>query len=164
MPTTDRGEPSRVISRPASQHSDPPAAPRPGRQQLMLDQAVQGALLVRVVGHWLLCLVSTAVATWVWSVWRDPQPLTPLGALRQVGPALIGSLLVLPLAMADALRMSNRFVGPVLRLRNAMKCAAMGDDVAPLRPRQGDHWNDLIERFNQLHCRPSAGATSRLEN
>jgi hypothetical protein len=116
----------------------------------MLDQMVQGTLIRRVVYHWFLCLFSTATAGWVWMVWTDPQLRSPLDTLQQLWPALFGSLLALPLAIADMLRTSNRFVGPVLRLRNAMKCLVMGDWVDPLRPRQGDFWGDLIDRFNQV--------------
>ena len=121
------------------------------RQQLMLDQDVQGVLIGRVVRYWFLCLASTVLAAWVWSAWSEPQAMSPLAMLRHLTPALVGSLFVLPLAIADMLRMSNRFVGPVFRLRNAMKCIVLGDDIEPLRPRSGDYWNDLIERFNQLH-------------
>jgi hypothetical protein len=120
------------------------------REQLMLDQAVQGALIRRVVIHWCLCLTATVVADWIWNVWTEPDRASMARTLQQFGPALVGSLLVLPLAIADMLRTSNRFVGPVLRLRNAMKCLVMGDWVAPLRPRHGDFWGDLIDRFNQV--------------
>jgi hypothetical protein len=120
------------------------------REQLMLDQLVQGVLIRRVVLHWLLCLLSTGLAAWVWAVWTEAEGASPLGTLRQIWPALVGSLLALPLAIADMLRTSNRFVGPVLRLRNAMKCLVLGDWIEPLRPRQGDFWADLMERFNQL--------------
>jgi hypothetical protein len=116
----------------------------------MLDQAVQGSLLRRVVLHWVLCLWSTTVAAWVWAVASDAAPASYLDTLAQLLPALLGSMIVLPLAMADMLRISNRFVGPVSRLRNAMKRLSQGDNVEPLQPRRGDCWSDLIDRFNLL--------------
>jgi hypothetical protein len=116
----------------------------------MLDQMVQGILIRRVILHWFVCLASTALAAWVWSVWSGrPQP-SLLTTLRDLAPALLGSLLILPLAVADMLRTSNRFVGPVLRMRNAMKRRLLGDSIAALRPRRDDFWSDLFERFNQL--------------
>jgi hypothetical protein len=116
----------------------------------MLDQAVQGSLIQRVVVHWILCLGSTSVSAWVWAVANDPARASFLETLKQLSPAMLGSLLILPLAMADMLRMSNRFVGPVSRLKNALRRLSRGDTVVPLQPRRGDYWSDLIDWFNSL--------------
>ena len=112
--------------------------------------------------HWLLCLGSTALSLWCWMVWIDPgrgggSIWQRLSALM---PALIGSLIVLPLAIADVIRVSNRFVGPVHSLRNALKRIVIGDSVGPLELRESDHWNDLILRFNQLLPRLQTSSAS----
>ena len=118
------------------------------RRQIMIDQSVQGSLIARVVLYWLLCLLATAGSAWCWTQWRSDAALESV--LPILVPALLGSLTVLPLAIADVLRVSSRFVGPVHSIRNALKRVDMGDSVSPLKLRKGDHWSDLVTRFNQL--------------
>ena len=41
--------------------------------------------------------------------------------------------MLLPIVMMDVLRLSNRFVGPVKRLREGLKDLAQGKQVKPLK-------------------------------
>jgi hypothetical protein len=87
------------------------------------------------------------------------------------GPALIASLVLLPLVVMDIVRLSNRFVGPLVRLRRGMRALARGEAVQPIQFRQGDFWQDFAEEFNgvvarmqALENRPAAGCPSHDEN
>lgn len=129
----------------------------------MIDQPVQGSLIARVVLYWFLCLGATALFAWCWMVWIDPVrdgKEEICQRLSSLMPALVGSLIVLPLAIADVIRVSNRFVGPVHSLRNALKRLVMGDSVGPLELRDSDQWNDLILRFNELLPRLTSSLSS----
>ncbi len=123
------------------------------RQQIMIDQQVQGALIGRVVLYLCLSLVATILFSCCGVVWFPPANGAVQSShlvLRSVVPAAFGALLVAPLAISDIIRQSNRFVGPVHRLRNSMKRVHSGDSVTPESVREEDHWADVIEQFNQL--------------
>ncbi|MCA9167740.1 MAG: hypothetical protein KDB23_08730 [Planctomycetales bacterium] len=126
------------------------------RQQLMLDQSVQGGLIGRVTSYWLCCLGSVIISSLCWSIWTEGSTADPWTVIGRLLPGLLGSLMVLPLVLADILRFSNRFVGPIFNLRNALKRIQLGDDVPPLEPRRNDFWGDLTWRVNQLIMRDSS--------
>ena len=119
------------------------------RRQIMIDQPVQGLLTARVAIYWALGMGATLFSGWVWQFWYpagSEKSLFPTELL----PAVIGSLVVLPLAIVDMIRVSNRFVGPVHSLRNQLKCLSLGDSLEPLELRKGDFWNDLVCQFNEV--------------
>ena len=128
------------------------------RRQLMLDQEVQGVLIGRVTSYWLSCLGSVIISSLCWSIWTDGTAADGWTVIGRLLPGMIGSLMFLPLVLADALRFSNRFVGPIFNLRNALKRIQLGDDVPPLQPRRGDFWGDLTWRFNQLIMRDTSNS------
>jgi hypothetical protein len=68
----------------------------------------------------------------------------------------LASVLVLPIVMMDVLRLSNRFVGPVTRLRAGMKDLAAGRPVKPLNFRNDDYWRELAVDFNEAAARVRA--------
>jgi methyl-accepting chemotaxis protein len=68
----------------------------------------------------------------------------------QFGPALIASFILLPLVIYDIISLSNRFTGPLFRLRRSMRALANGEEVKPIRFRDGDFWQGLAEEFNAV--------------
>ena len=124
------------------------------------------------VWYWLGCEATVLLLHVLWrlssgSVAADPLPATTR-AVWDLLPALLGALLVLPLVIVDVLRLSNRFVGPIWNLRNALKRTELGDPVPPVPRRPADFWPDLLERVNRLlsqrqdQCDSAArGAASR---
>ena len=123
------------------------------RWQLFVDRRVQGALLARVAIYWLTFLLCVALLEACWIVvTQGPRSSAEMFAFTWAacGPAIVGSLLLLPLVLIDCLRLSNRFVGPVLRLRRAMNGLIDGERIAPVDLRSGDFWFDVAEDFNRL--------------
>ena len=116
----------------------------------MLDQEVQGGLIGRVSGYWVICLAATLLADLCWRAWTAPAAASFTDSLRSLAPGLIGSFFLLPLVIADLLRMSNRFVAPIHNLRNALKRLELGDRPDRLATRKGDFWIDVTTRFNRL--------------
>ena len=83
------------------------------------------------------------------------------------GPAAIASFLLLPLVIVDIIRFSNRFVGPLLRLRRSMRALARGEYVEPIEFRDNDFWYDFADEFNAVRARIlqlSAEVESKKEN
>ena len=53
----------------------------------------------------------------------------------------------------DCLRLSNRFAGPMVRLRVAMQGLANGEPVKPVKLRDGDFWCEFAADFNRVLAR-----------
>src|SRR5271157_508625 len=126
------------------------------RKQFFADFRVQGALVVRVVLYWLMCLLTMMLLLLGWSMITDPiRPLnTHLTALWALyGPAAVASLLLLPVVIFDLLRLSNRFAGPMFRLRRSLHDLAQGKPVAAMRFRHGDFWQEFADDFNTIATR-----------
>jgi hypothetical protein len=141
--------------------SDLKLKPKHLRKHLFVDPKVQGALALRVVLYWVVCLMTITLMLLCWQVLTGPvRPfLTHLDNVWfHSGPALIASLLLLPLVIVDVLRLSNRFVGPVLRLRRSMRQLARGESVEPLDFRNGDFWHDFADEFNAVVARVQQNA------
>jgi hypothetical protein len=123
------------------------------RRHFLVDYQVQGALVVRIVLYWLTCLLTVFFLILGWGMITNPtQPLIArldeLWALN--GPAAVASLLLLPLVIFDLVRLSNRFAGPMFRLRRSMRDLAQGRPVAPVRFRHSDFWQLFAEDFNRV--------------
>ena len=65
-------------------------------------------------------------------------------------PAIVASVVVLPLFIFDILKLSHKIAGPLERLSAEMQKLADGESVEPLRFRDGDYWPELAEKFNEL--------------
>jgi hypothetical protein len=57
------------------------------------------------------------------------------------------------------LRLSNRFVGPVGRLRKGLKDLASGNRTEPLLFRDDDFWRDMAGDFNEVAAKLAVAAT-----
>jgi nitrogen fixation/metabolism regulation signal transduction histidine kinase len=131
------------------------------RQHLFVDRGVQGSLIARVVLYWVTCLVTITLMLLCWRVLTGPVRgfTTYFEEMKfQFGPALVASCILLPLVIVDLLRVSNRFVGPLVRLRKAMRAAARGEHVEPLSFREGDFWLELAQEFNVMLARMERSA------
>jgi hypothetical protein len=123
------------------------------RRQLFVDAKVQGALIMRVVLYWVCCLLTITMMLIVWRIFTGPSRLFYEhfdDMWFHYGPALIASILLLPLAVLDILKLSNRFAGPLYRLRSEMRRLARGEEVDPVRFRRSDFWGEFAEEFNAI--------------
>ena len=123
------------------------------RSRLFVDYKVQGALVVRVLTYWLVCLATLTLMILCWRTITGPARLffTHFDEMWfQFGPAVIGSTMLVPLVVFDILRLSNRFVGPLIRLRRSLNALGRGEEVAPLEFRTGDFWQGIADEFNTV--------------
>jgi hypothetical protein len=138
------------------------------RKSLFVDPAVQGAVLRRAVCYWGACLLFVGLPLIIRRTLDAPDRLfyEHLGDLwAQFWPLLICGVLMLPLMIYDLLSLTNRFAGPMIRLRGAMRRLADGHRVDPVQFRQQDFWKEFAEYFNeiaeQLEREPSGTGDAR---
>ncbi|MBC8353440.1 MAG: hypothetical protein H8E66_15685 [Planctomycetes bacterium] len=132
------------------------------RHQMFADRKIQGALLAHTAIYWFYCLFSVTLVAVCWIIFTK-QPETSAELFTQLwfncGPALLGSVLLLPLVLLDCLRLSSRFAGPMVRMQRVMREMAAGETPAAFTLRPGDYWTEFAENMNIVMQRLSeAGA------
>jgi hypothetical protein len=123
------------------------------RLHLLVDPSIQIALIVRVVCYWLICLVAVTLVRLCWYMLAGAQQTSAIlfdNLWFDVARACEISLVLLPLVLFDIVRLSNRFVGPLLRLRQSMRQLARGEHVEPIEFRDNDFWQELAGEFNAV--------------
>ncbi len=122
------------------------------RRLILVDRKVQWAIVRQSVMHWLGHTLVAAVYLAMlelllgglkpWSEhWRTIWPLA--------ASLLLSLLLLLPKFIYDSLQLSNRFVGPVTRLRRSLRELAEGRPLAPVKFRKGDYWQEMAGELNR---------------
>jgi hypothetical protein len=130
------------------------------RVRIVVDPAVQGGLLWGATRYWLFSLATVGLLTmigWTFTTPGMPEIVASTGALTSSSKCLLVALgvgtLLLPVVLLDLAKFTNRFAGPMCRLRTAMDKLAEGEQPGPLRFRKGDFWHDAAESFNRIASR-----------
>ena len=123
------------------------------RKKVLVEKQIQGSLVLRSVLYWFFCLCTILLFVAVGTVFSGKLQSggeLSVGIWRQYSPAVLASVFLLPLIALDIIRLSHRFVGPLIRLQNEMKRLADGQQVNPIVFRKRDHWHGLADQFNRL--------------
>ena len=125
----------------------------PQRKKHFIDTRVQGALTRRIIFHWLIFMLVTSVVAFVLQVLADP--FRGLSSHLQdlwwsQGPFLLVMVFLMPVFVMDAIKLSNRFAGPIFSLRRTIRGVADGDAPRKLKFRKSDFWQDLAEDYNAM--------------
>ncbi len=137
------------------------------RNRLFVDRSFQRAFLLRAVFYWLACVLCLGMVMTTACVF--PHAGDSLGTLIdqqwiRFVPAIVLALVLLPAMAYDMTRLTNRSAGPMLRLRRAMQDAAQGEQVSPLRFREGDFWRECADEFNLILARLQQAEAARQAN
>jgi len=127
------------------------------RRQLLVDRKVQGTLLLRTVLYWVYAMLAVTASIVCYRILVD-GPARPFythfdDLWFHMSPAFFGALFLLPLVLIDMARLSNRFTGPLYRMRNEMRRLARGEKVQLMHFRDGDYWHEIAEEFNAVVAR-----------
>jgi hypothetical protein len=145
-----------------------------GRNNLLIDQTVQGSLLRRIGFYSLACglyFLMTLVITESLSNPRESIAETTRRCLDEAIFWAPGMMLLAPIILYDLLRVTNRLAGPIFRLRRELGRLADGLPSEPLGLREDDYWSEVAESFNQLRaevlrlrCSPTAPTRNTEQN
>lgn len=124
------------------------------RQSSISDLEVQSFLAVRLCMHWIFFLLANAIGVVAWmrlfalptASWDEIQSQF----LTSFLPILIVSIALFPVFILDSVRLSNRFTGPVFRLKKVLTSLAKGNQEAPIEFRENDFWKSLANDFNKV--------------
>jgi hypothetical protein len=125
----------------------------PLRQQLLIDENVQGSLLRRTALYSGACAVYFIVILVFTESMSNPDEPISAGLYRCLDEAIYwapGLVLLAPVIAYDMLRLSNRFVGPFFRLRREMTRLIDRESIEPLSFRDGDYWIEVADIFNEI--------------
>jgi nitrate/nitrite-specific signal transduction histidine kinase len=131
--------------------------------------------LIRAAGYWFLFALAILQLTLIFQIASAPDQdsfvsYLDLGKLWQDHRAVaISGLMMLPIVLIDTAFISNRVVGPLVRIRRNLQQMAAGEIVEPLAFRKNDFLqelsaavNDVAARMNRLNeqadarCQPDA--------
>lgn len=123
------------------------------RKQTFVDKDVQGALIRRISFHWMIFFLVTATAfVLLRSLLGDPG-VPFLTKVEQATSefSLLGILILalLPAFVLDSIRFSNRFVGPIVRLRRVLRELHQNGDTETVVFRENDFWGVIGSDFNK---------------
>lgn len=124
------------------------------RKRLFVDNQVQGSLVRQLVIHW--CLACFLIFFYLFALQAFSNGFS-LSFSENV-TALVGQyglmglvlLVVSPVFIYDSVKLSNRFVGPMVSFRAALKKLANGENLDEVSFRQNDFWRDLTKDFNAI--------------
>lgn len=133
-----------------------PARPK-RRRQYYVDSDVQAALLRHLALGWIAVFGVIASVLLAMESYRGNFALgfyECLAAMWYHNAALVVALCILaPMMVFDSIRISHRFVGPMVSLRRALRRLGEGDHVDPIQFRKNDFWKDIAESFNLVIAR-----------
>jgi hypothetical protein len=124
------------------------------RKRHFVDAEVQSGLLLQCAFHWGVFGLGTVIFLFLFHYIVTPvrHDFTWYAKAMWDRYGLIALVLLclLPIFVLDLLKFSNRFVGPLVQLRKAVRQLALGQEVQPLKFRKGDYWLSLAEDFNAM--------------
>ncbi len=129
------------------------------RNKQFVDRAVQGTLLLHIVGHWVFFLFAAGALLFFIEMLAGPPRDAWKTVFPRHGPTVMVLLVLTPIFIHDLCKLSNRFAGPMVRLRRAMRDLAEGREVSPIHFRKRDFWKDFAGDFNRVVERVQASTT-----
>ena len=125
------------------------------RNQKFIDSHVQGALIRRILFHWFVFFgVSILLIGAMNTLGADPS-LSFTERLMTGGSGTlflfaIVMLCLFPAFALDTIRFSNRFVGPITRVRRCLRELGTTGDTERITFRDNDFWAEMAKEFNAV--------------
>jgi hypothetical protein len=122
------------------------------RGKLFVDSSVQGALARRIVVHWITFFLLSMISLAGFEYFLGDPNLTLSGHVNVLWQKYAFFILLMiatvPTFVYDTVKLSSRFVGPIVRLRDSIRKLSKGENVGELKFRENDFWRDLSNDFN----------------
>lgn len=125
------------------------------RKQNLVDKSVQGGLIRRIFVHWVVFFFVTALAVLsINTLLGDPSLSFSSRIGKEISElAYLGIIFIsiFPAFMLDTIRFSNRFVGPIVRLRRHLVELGTNGNTDDVKFRDNDFWQAVAGEFNAVN-------------
>lgn len=123
------------------------------RKKLFVDYQVQGAILSRIVIYWVFCFLFVSLSMLLVTTLSNPDVpfwhhLVPL--CQRFWPAFLAMTCIVPFVVYDALKVSNRFCGPLSRVVSELDRFNKSGEFDGVQFRDDDFWQPLSEAVTQV--------------
>lgn len=125
------------------------------RNQLFVDTEVQARLLWRISLYAVAAAVYFTVIVAIEQGLLYPDRRWVDVAVATIDDAIFwipGLFLLGPIMLYDLLKITNRFAGPMYSLSREMRRLVNGEPTRELNFRDGDHWHEMADTFNDLRA------------
>jgi hypothetical protein len=123
------------------------------RKSLFVDAQVQGAIIRRLALYFCSTFVFLLLPSAIARTVLEPERLF-FAHLRDVTseywPLLLTLIAMVPFVFYDTLKLTNRFAGPIYRLRRELQRFDNGEPISRIKFRDGDFWRELSIHVNSL--------------
>lgn len=123
------------------------------RKSFLVDCQVQLHIAARVAIYWCAAVIFVILPLAFVRTFTGDGGFFAANILEvssEYWPVFLMMFLFLPFAVYDSIKVSNRFAGPIYRLRNELKRRESGEVVGPIKFREGDYYSDLPASINTL--------------
>lgn len=125
------------------------------RKQTIVDSHVQGALIKRILIHWVVFFgVTIMLVAAMNTLGSDPSLSFAERAMSGSSGTLflfaIVMLCLFPAFALDTIRFSNRFVGPITRVRRCLRELGTTGETERITFRDNDFWVEMAKEFNAV--------------
>ncbi|WP_236618432.1 hypothetical protein [Rhodopirellula europaea] len=124
------------------------------RSTTVVDRTVQYGVVKKIALHWIVLFVCNSVALLLWLRLFEQPDLSWQHSfedcVRRFLPFFLISIALIPAFVLDTLKLTNRFAGPIMRLRTEILNAAEGRPVKRLSFRTNDFWKEVADSFNSM--------------
>ena len=124
------------------------------RKRLFVDNRVQGSLIRQLIIHWSLACFLIFLYLFTLEAFSSGFSLgfqETIGVLwREYGLLVLVLFVISPVFIYDSMKLSNRFVGPMISFRAALKKISNGEDHEAINFRQNDFWKELANDLNKV--------------
>ena len=122
------------------------------RNLIGVDPEIRKNIIVKIVFYWSACLVFASLPLIIGktlgdSDWLFVDHIGDLG--KRFWPLYVITMGIVPFAIRDALRLANRTLGPLARLRAELKRFERTGHYNPVLCREDDFLHELISEINQ---------------
>src|SRR5947209_4299916 len=111
------------------------------RSRIWID-GFQSRLYFRVIAYWLIAVISVWNFLFVWRLVEEGKgdPLEQFTRYCvELYPVLICFAVLVPFFAWDAVRFAHRLVGPLVRIRKAVRSLAAKEVLRPIQRHAGDY-------------------------
>ena len=123
------------------------------RKKRLVHRDIQLTLVKRLLFQWVVFLLATGLVTVIVQYLVDPLQSYEVFSTRvkaTVGAMFLVAICLAPLFVRDSIKLSLRFVGPVVRLRSAIQMVEPNVENPRIRLRKSDYWQELASDFNAM--------------